>query len=327
MNREQLLSSKINELPLTIEGSYLEAFVIQLYQELERAGISFKPKTYLTDGWGCPNRVPVIGIPFYLADQKLCSLQDELTETGVEDEVETMMTLRHEAGHAFNYAYRLYGKPEWRQLFGRFSQPYRDDYKPVPFSMRFVHYSPGWYAQKHPDDDFAETFAVWLTPNSEWQKQYDDTPALAKLKYVDTMARKYGEKPPIITDGKLDMPMQEMTMTLDKWYEKCRDTYRFSLSLHNAINNDLRNLFSADKGQLAADILRDNRKQLIQEVSRWTGMNHKVLSALMDELIRRVQSLRLKTEPEQASVQMLSMSVFVTTLVLNYFYRGQFVDT
>ncbi len=138
-----------------------------------------------------------------------------------------MMYLRHEAGHAFNYAYRLYRKPEWRQLFGRFSQPYKDDYKPVPFSARFVHHFPGWYAQKHPDDDFAETFAVWLTPNSEWQKRYNDTPALAKLLYVDKMARKYGQQPPVITDGKLDMPVQEMTMTLDKWFKKCRYTNRF----------------------------------------------------------------------------------------------------
>ena len=26
-----------------------------------------------------------------------------------------------------------------------------------------MHLDP-WYAQSHPDEDFAETFAVWLTP-------------------------------------------------------------------------------------------------------------------------------------------------------------------
>jgi len=229
INREQreLLLRKISELLLTIKGTRLEAFVVQLYQELERAGISFKPKSYLTDGWGCPNRVPVIGIPFYLVDPKLCSLQSQLTDIEVEDDVKVMMYLRHEAGHAFNYAYRLYRKPEWRRLFGRFSQQYKDDYEPVPSSARFVCHFPRWYAQKHPDDDFAETFAVWLTPNSEWQKRYDDTPALAKLLYVDKMARKYGQLLPVITDGKLDMPVQEMTMTLDKWFKKCRYTNRF----------------------------------------------------------------------------------------------------
>jgi hypothetical protein len=120
MDREQqkLLLRKISDLLLTINGdTHFEAFIFQLYQELENAGISFEPKCYLTDGWGCPNRVPVIGIPFYLVDQKLCSLKAQLTDTKVEDDVEVMMYLRHEAGHAFNYAYRLYRKPEWHRLF------------------------------------------------------------------------------------------------------------------------------------------------------------------------------------------------------------------
>lgn len=218
--RRELLSSRISELPLTIEDTCLEVFVNHLYQELERTGISFKPKTYLTDEWGCPDRVPVIGIPFYLADQELAGLVCQLTHVEIKNDVEVMMILRHEAGHAFNYAYHLYRKLEWRVLFGRFSQSYKADYKPIPFSAEFVHHLSGWYAQKHPDDDFAETFAVWLTPNSEWRKEYSNTPALAKLMYVDRMARKYGHQSPDITDGKLDMPLQEMKITLDEWIKK-----------------------------------------------------------------------------------------------------------
>ena len=103
-----------------------------------------------------------------------------------------MMYLRHEAGHAFNYAYELYKTPEWRDLFGPFRRPYRDDYRPVPFSRRFVRHIAGWYAQKHPDEDFAETFAVWLTPRSQWRrKRYKGWGAMAKLRYVDRMARKF----------------------------------------------------------------------------------------------------------------------------------------
>ncbi len=233
----ELLSQRICDLPLAIKNTRLETFINQLFHELERAGISFKPKSYLTDGWGCPNRVPVIGIPFYLADQKLCNLQAKLIGVKVEDDEEVMMFLRHEAGHAFNYAYRLYRKLEWRRLFGRFSQPYKDDYAVVPFSPRFVHHFSGWYAQRHPDDDFAETFAVWLTPDSEWQKRYNGTQALAKLLYVDKMARKYGQQPPVITEGKLDMPLQEMTMTLDEWFTKCKNTKQVSFLVRNTPNN------------------------------------------------------------------------------------------
>lgn len=324
--QRELLSRKISELSLKIQGTRLEALIGQLYQEMERAGISFKPKTYLADEWGCPHGVPVIGIPFYLADPKLCSIEGQLTGIEAEDEAEVMMYLRHEAGHAFNYAYSLNTRPEWRRLFGRFSQPYKEEFKPVAFSARFVRHIPGWYAQKHPDEDFAETFAVWLTPGSEWRKQYADTPALAKLLYVDKMARKYGQLLPLITDEKLDMPVQEMTMTLDKWYETYRNTHHVSLTLHRTLDDSLQKLFPGAEGQPAIDVLVANRKQLIREVNHWTGMNRKLLSALIDELLERVQTLGLKIEPEKAAAQMVNASVFITTLVMNYLYRGKFVD-
>lgn len=218
VKQQALLTQKISELPLKIEATHLRALIFQLYRELEMAGIVFKPKTYLSNDWGCPNGVPVIGIPFYLADPKLCELQTRMTGKKVEDDVTIMMLLRHEAGHTFNYAYRLYEKPEWQKLFGRFSLPYQDEYKVDPFSTRFVLHLAGHYAQKHPDDDFAETFAVWLTPDSNWQKVYSGTPALKKLLYVNKVLVKYGEKSPIVTGGRLDMPVEEMVMTLSEWY-------------------------------------------------------------------------------------------------------------
>src|SRR4030067_225375 len=76
---------------------------------------------------------------------------------------------RAEAGPPFNYAYKLYETAEWRELFGPFNRPYRERYRPVPFDRNFVRHLEGWYAQKHPDEDFAETFAVWLTPRSRWR--------------------------------------------------------------------------------------------------------------------------------------------------------------
>jgi len=329
LNKEQqeLLSRKISDLSLRIKGTWLESLVNQLYRELEKTGISFKPKTYLADEWGCPHGVPVIGIPFYLADRELSKLEGQLTGIEAEDETEVMMCLRHEAGHAFNYAYRLYTRTEWRRTFGKFSQPYQEDYKPIPFSTKFVRHLPGWYAQKHPDEDFAETFAVWLTPGSDWQKQYADTSALAKLIYVDKVAHKYGKMPTVVTDEYLHTPVQELTMTLDRWYETGRDTDSVSLNLHRTLNNDLRRLFPAVQGQPAADVLRANRSHLIQEVNHWTGINRKLLSALFDELLQRVESIELKIGIEQATTQMAGVAVFITTLVMNYLYRGQFIDT
>jgi len=324
--QQDLLSQKISELPLKIEGTAVERLIIQLYQELERAGISIKPRTYLSDEWGCPNRVPVIGIPFYLVDPKLSSLKSQLTGIEVEDNAEMMMTLRHEAGHAFNYAYRLYEQVEWHKLFGRFSMPYKEQYKVFPFSARFVRHAPGWYVQKHPDDDFAETFAVWLTPSSDWQKWYVETPALAKLLYVDKMAKRYGKQSPVVTSGKLDMPVEEMTMTLDAWY-KTNKRHHSGIVLHPILNYDLMRLFPAVEGQPAVDILHANRRQLIRDVHLWTGMDKRTLVALVDELLERVRLLDLKIGTGQRAMLMVGMSVFVTTLVMNYLHRGQFAET
>jgi len=329
LNQEQqeLLSRKISDLALEIRGTRLEALIGELYQELEQAGISFRPKAYLSDEWGCPDGIPVIGIPFYLADPELSRLEGQLTGIEAEDEAEVMMYLRHEAGHAFGYAYRLYRKPGWRRRFGRFSRPYREKYLPRPFSAKFVRHIPGWYAAKHPDDDFAETFAVWLTPGSDWRNQYAGTPALAKLLYVDKMARKYGRKPPVARLEKLDTPVQELTMTLDQWYETEGEAGPIRPSLHRTLNNDLRRLFSAEQGEPAADVFRAHRRQLIREVNHWTGIDRAILGSLIDELLERVEFLGLKIKPEHAAAQMTTVSVFVTVLAMNYVHRGRFIDT
>src|SRR5512138_815011 len=192
-----LLTRRISQLGLKLEGSPVERYVYLLYHELERKGLKkFRPPCYLTDEWGCPSGEPIIGIPFYLADGNLAQLEKEIDD--LEDAREIRMYLRHEAGHAFNYAYKLYETPEWRERFGPFNRPYRDRYKPVPFDRRFVRHMEGWYAQKHPDEDFAETFAVWLTPRSRWRERYRGWPARRKLRYVERTARRLGDTEPLV---------------------------------------------------------------------------------------------------------------------------------
>jgi len=182
-----LLNTKICDLGLKIEGSPVEALVQRLYRELEQKKImKFRPACYLTDEWGCPSGEPVIGIPFYLARPDLAQIEKENND--LEDNREIMKYLRHEAGHAFNYAYKLHRTPEWKHLFGPYRRPYRENYRPVLFSKDYVRYLPGWYAQKHPDEDFAETFAVWMTPRSSWRKKYRGWGAMAKLRYMETVS-------------------------------------------------------------------------------------------------------------------------------------------
>ena len=162
--RYELLNTKICDLGLRLEDSILEPAVARVRSEIEAKGLRYQPAFYLTDSWGCPNEVPAIGIPFYLADPRLRRIEEEQTGE-VEDEAVLMMLLRHEVGHALNYAYRLWERPDWVETFGRFSRPYRDEFQINPASRSFVrhlvHSEYGrHYAQKHPDEDFAETFAV-----------------------------------------------------------------------------------------------------------------------------------------------------------------------
>ncbi|HYR28470.1 MAG TPA: putative zinc-binding metallopeptidase, partial [Thermoanaerobaculia bacterium] len=164
----QVLPLRIRDLGMSLESSPVAELVRHLYAELEAKGLRhFRPLCYLSDEWGSPSGEPVIGIPFYLGDPRVKHLEDAMHD--VETERETMMYLRHEAGHAFSHAYELYRTTEFRDVFGSVRKPYRDDYPFIPFSRDYVRYIPGWYAQKHPDEDFAETFAVWLDPQSHWR--------------------------------------------------------------------------------------------------------------------------------------------------------------
>jgi hypothetical protein len=314
--RERLMSSRISELGLRIEGTDLEPLVDQLYRELQACGITFEPPVYLTDEWGCPEGVPVIGVPFYLADPNLSAIENELAEN-LESDEESMMYLRHEAGHAFNYAYRLYEREEWHALFGPYSRPYVEAYKPNPFATEFVRHIAGWYAQKHPDEDFAETFAVWLDPRSHWREAYADTPAMRKLEYVDAVARELGSQPPVIKPRSRDMPVEEMTYTVAEHYDRtsARPPH---IQLPNWFDGDLRRIFAAEGGESAAGLLRAKRKMIVGEVAYWTGVQPHVVRALADHLINRVAALELRTRDDS----LVTFVAMLTTLATNWLHQS-----
>jgi hypothetical protein len=320
-----LLSTKICELALRIEGTSLETLISKLYRELEKAGIIFKPGVYLSDEWGCPQNVPIIGIPFYLANPSLRLLEGQMTGVEAETEAEIKMYLRHEAGHAFNYAYRLYNQIGWQRIFGKFSEPYEESYRTSPFRAAFVRHLPGWYAQKHPDDDFAETFAVWLTPGSQWQEIYAGTPSMPKLLYVQKVAWRYGNKTPRVTGGHLDRPVQELDLTLGAYYKSFWDDHYSGVTLPDIIDADLRRLFPDPGGQPVLDGLLVARAELLREVNNWTGLDRHILRSLLKTLLEKVRSLDLKVSPENTPSQVSKMAVFLTALAMNYQFTGNFL--
>ena len=325
---QEILKKPIKDLGLKLEGSPIERLVHQLYRELERKGLrKFRPLCYLSDEWGCPSGEPVIGIPFYLADPKLARLEKEMND--LEDRDEIMMYLRHEAGHAFNYAYALYRTPEWRDLFGPFRRPYRDSYRPVPFSRRFVRHIAGWYAQKHPDEDFAETFAVWLTPRSQWRQRYKGWGAMVKLRYVDRMARRLRDAEPVRPKGHTDVTVEEMETTVEEFYKKALDEETQSVEL--ALDTDLVDIFKVSKRRkkgtrAASDLLRENRKTLIDKVTYWTGVRRSLVRRLVESIEGRVAELGLRVAVREEKGNLTEVSAYATALAMNYLARGKFVQ-
>lgn len=325
-----VLTKPIRDLNLKIEGSSVERYVQQLYRELDRKGLKkFRPKVYLSDEWGCPSEEPVIGIPFYLADPKLQKLEREMND--LEDSRQIMMYLRHEAGHAFNYAYELYKTQEWHDKFGSFRKPYRDHYKPVPFSRRFVRHMEGWYAQKHPDEDFAETFAVWMTPRSNWRKRYKGWGAMAKLKYMERIGKKFGDVEPLRPQGDADITVEEMDDTVEQFYvnHNNEDTRAADELL---LDTDLQDIFNVSprkrKGvRPAADFLRDNRKVITDKLTYWTGVRRPLIKKLVDAIEKRSDELKLRVESENEKQNLTELTVFCTALAMNYLSRGKFIQS
>lgn len=325
---QEILAKPIKELGLKLEGSPIERFVQQLYRELDRKGLKkFRPLCYLTDEWGCPSGEPVIGIPFYLANPKLARLEKEMND--LEDAREIMMYLRHESGHAFNYAYELYKTQDWRDLFGPFRRAYRDDYRPIAFSRRFVRHIAGWYAQKHPDEDFAETFAVWLTPRSNWRAKYRGWGALAKLKYVDRMAKKFRDVEPVRPQGHADLTVEEMETTVADFYQKLAEEEPSPEAL--ALDTDLVDIFKVSRRRKrgvrpASDLVGENRKTIVDKVAYWTGVQRPLVNKLVESIRTRSKELALFADVKCEREHLAEVTVYATALAMNYLTRGKFVQ-
>jgi Putative zinc-binding metallo-peptidase len=324
---EEILAKPIKDLGLKLEGSRLERFVEQLYCELARKKLTkFRPACYLTDEWGCPSGEPIIGIPFYLADQHLARLEKETND--LESPREVMMYLRHEAGHAFNYAYKLYRTPEWKHLFGPYRRRYRDNYRPVPFSRNYVRHMAGWYAQKHPDEDFAETFAVWLTPRSNWRKRYRGWGAMPKLQYMDKIARELGNADPVRRRGYPDITVEEMESTVGEFYRQ--PTAEEIPIAEMALDADLLDIFNVSKRKKgtrsAHELLHQHRKEVVDKVAYWTGVQRPLVKKLFEAIGQRVGELGLKADVTREAEHLTEITVYATALAMNYLTRGKFVQ-
>jgi hypothetical protein len=294
---EELLKLRLKDLGLAVEGTWLETCLDRLHDELGQRGIRVRPHAWLSDEWFSPDTTPGIAIPFYLAHPRLMRLERKMIiEVEGGSVQECMRILRHEAGHAVQHAYQLHRRQRWRQLFGRSSIRYPRYYRPNPASKQFVQHLRLWYAQSHPDEDFAETFAVWLKPRSVWRKRYEGWPALKKLQYVDELMAEIGGQKPVLTRKLRVDPLGRLTRTLGEHY--ARKQAQYAVETAKTYDRDLHRIFSADPNhrarQAASTFLLHNRANIRRMVSRWTGEYELTLDLLLDDMINRCRELKLR---------------------------------
>ncbi|MBM4033385.1 MAG: hypothetical protein FJ291_16600 [Planctomycetes bacterium] len=326
--RCELLNTRVCDLGLAIEGSPVEPFTRRLRREFAAKGLAFRPDFYLTDSWGCPDRVPVIGVPFYLADKRLTRIEEEQTGE-IEDDQMVMMLVRHEAGHAVNYAYRLWEQAGWAEAFGRFSQAYRESFQPEPSSRQFVRhiFSRPYgrtYAQKHPDEDFAETFAVWLTPRAAWRRRYRAWPALAKLRYVDALMQRIRKEEPARTGGKLYRPVEEMDVLLAEHYGQRAEHFR--AAAQGYVDDRLRAVFPALRGNAAlpaSQLLRRHHDGLIERMVRWSALTGDEARTILEKLEDRADALHLAFRRREISRKLMDVAAMATGLAMEFAYTGR----
>ena len=294
---QRLLQLRLRDLDLRIEGTWLERCLRQLHDELDARKLVIRPHAWLSDEWFSPGGVPGIAIPFYLAHPRLMRLERaQLLEVEGGTQAECMQILRHECGHAMQHAYVLNRRREWQRLFGRSSTPYPESYRPNPGSKRYVQHLRRWYAQSHPDEDFAETFAVWLHPGSDWRRRYAGWPALRKLQYVDRLMRELAGVPPLVRTRRRVDPLRTISRTLFEHYTYRRALY--SVEFPSTWDDDLRRLFSDDRRlsgrESAAAFLRRHRSAIRRVVSKWTGEYQFTLDTVLGDMIGRCRELRLR---------------------------------
>lgn len=341
----EMLHTPIRQLGLTIEGSFFENAIPIVLGQLRRAGVTeLQPYFYVSTGYGCIASTAIISLGFYDFDPLLKELNYEL-RGWYYSAADLKMLLRHELGHAFCYTYKLYRSSEFRQLFqvqGNFfnTYPQGDAFDYNPWSKRYVNPNGDHYAQKHPDEDFAETFCVWLTPRSSWRRKYAKRSViLQKLQYAQRMAKQLGPLPPRVQSNPDWMyeRVEDLHETVGEFMKATPKALAGYQALATGFVDPELNALFRPKPRLvneqriqaeytpAAVFLRQQKTILISRVADWVGVDATVVRDLLEKLIQRAEVLELWLENALREMKLVELSSYVTVLCANYKNTGKYL--
>ena len=322
---EQLLDVRLCDLPVRIEGSVLEARIAELRRELAGRGLDIPLHFYLSDEWFTPDDRSSMALPFYLAHPRLEKLEEaQMLEVEGGDYEWSMRILRHEAGHLVDNMFALRRRRHRRAVFGPSSEPYPEFYAPKPYSKSFVLHLDSWYAQSHPDEDFAETFAVWLTPDNDWALRYAGWPALRKLEYMDQLMRSLAGRQPLVVRADEVDGLRGLRTTLRQHYRRKRRHY--GVDRPDFYDRDLRRLFS-DAPEFAGNVtaaafVTRIRRQVRRLVANWTGIYQYTIDQVLEDIIVRCRDLKLRLAvPEETARR--EFTVLLTVQAMNFLHSGR----
>ncbi len=323
--QDRLLDVPIKDLGLTLETSPLQARLEELHAELARRSIAFRPYAWLSTEWFTPDDATGFAIPFYLAHPRLVRLERaQMLEVEGATREGCMKIMRHEAAHALDNAFGLRRRRRWREVFGRAGAPYRSSYTPDPNSRAFVQHLDYWYAQSHPLEDFAETFAVWLRPGSRWRKRYEGWAALDKLQFTEELMGSVAREEPRRTTRRKEEPLARVRLTLRDYYERKKEIYASEGT--PALNGQLRHSFpraggAANDAPRLAPFLRKHRARLVRQVAAATGQHRYLLDHVVREMAIRARAEDLRILQGDADA-LLDSAILLTSLSSQFVYGG-----
>lgn len=322
-----LLKLRLKDLKLSLENESLVNCILRVQKELSDRGLKLNPYYYLGDEWFSPEGEVAISIPFFLAHPRLRRLEKTfMLECEGDSEDEFLLLLRHELGHVFEHAFKVSRRKKWKKLFGSNSKPYHpENYRSRPYSKNFVHNIANDYAQAHPDEDFSETFAVWLNPDSNWKEAYRGWGALKKLEYIEELAHEFKGIPKEGKKQRMPFEIRNLSSSLERYYLKKKKLAE--VESPTFFDQDLHFVFSGtdpadEKLESALKFLKRNRRQVVESVSFWTREKKYVIDQLYSRLVFRAKDLGLaRTRSDFDTLR--DLMAWLASAVTNYRFSGK----